>query len=235
MNTSIKANLFGGQFSISHVLTCTDFNSALIATSLMDNLKEHKLYGRVTIEGYDTPININENIFSGMLENLGYEDGHIYSFTGIIISVSLLDECVSDDFGENMDKNKRLRFYNCFFENFMSHMITCGIPAFFRYDIINDVMPRQYSAYAHVMIPTFDSMDEAFFDITKFSALEDMITSVPHFDPLKGYDKTDTILKIPDGFHLENVNLHPYTAGNDKMDEWHVLVPNPNKTKPESN
>ena len=232
MNFHINANLLNGQFSISHVLTCTDFNSTLIATSLMDNLKEHKLYGRVALEEYNIPI--DENIFSVMLENSAYGDGHVYNFTGIIITVSLPDECVSNDFSMNMDKDKRLRFYNCFFENFMSHMIACDMMAFFRYDIINDVMPSsQYTAYATVMIPTFDSMDGAFFDIAKFSTLKGMITSVPHFDPLNGYEKTDTILKIPDGFHLENVTLRPYTAGNDEMDEWHVLVPN--KTEPESN
>lgn len=231
MDTSVKANLFGGQFSISLTLNCIDFKSALIATSLMDNLKEHKLYGRVALKGYDTPI--DEKIFSAMLENPDYGDGHVYNFTGIIITVHLPDECVSDEFGENMDKNMRLRFYNCFFENFMSHMITCGMPAFFQYDIINDVMSRHYTAHATVMLPTFDSMEGAFFDISRFSALEGMITSAPHFDPLNGYEKTDTILKIPDGFHLENVILRPDTTDNDEMDEWHVLVPN--KTEPESN
>ena len=231
MNFNIKANLLNGQFSISHVLTCTDFNFALIATNLMDNLKKHKLYGRVILEEYNTLI--DKNIFSTMLKNPDYGYGYVYNFTGIIITVSLPDECVSDEFGESMDKNKRLRFYNCFFENFMSYMITCGIPAFFRYDIINDVMPMQYTAHAHIMIPTFDGMDKAFFDIAKFSALEGMTTSAPYFNPLNGYEKTDTILKIPDGFHLENVTLRPYTAGNDEMDEWRVLVPN--KTEPESN
>ena len=233
MNLSVKANLFGGKFSISHTLISRDLKPALIATSLMDNLKDHKLYGRVTLKGYDTPI--DENIFSTMLERCGYGDGHVYNFTGIIITVQLPDEYVSDDFGENMDKDKQVRFYNCFFENFMSHMITCGIPAFFRYDIINDVMSMKYEAYATIMIPTFDcaGVDGAFFDITKFSALEGMITSAPHFDPLKGYDKTDTILKIPDGFHLEGVILHPYTTGKKETDEWYVLVPN--KTEPESN
>ena len=226
---SVNAKLFGGQFSISHFLG-TNLNSALITTSLMDNLKEHKLYGRVTLEGYS--ISLLEDIFSDMLENLGYGDGHIHNFTGIIITVHLPDECVSDEFGESMDKNKRLRFYNCFFENFMNHMISCSIPAFFHYDIINDVMPRQYTAHAHIMIPTFDGMDEAFFDITKFSALEGMTTSAPHFNPLNGYEKTDTILKIPNGFHLENVTLRPY-ASNYEMDEWRVLVPN--KAEPESN
>ena len=231
MNLSVRANLFGGQFSISHTLDCSDFKSALIATSLMDNLKDHKLYGRVTLKGYDTPI--DENILSAMLENPGYGDGYVYNFTGIILMVPLPDECVSDDFGENMDKNKRLRFYNCFLENFMNHMTACGMTPFFRYDIINDVMPRKYTAEVTVMIPTFDSVDGAFFDITKFSALECMNTSAPHFDPLNGYEKTDTILKIPDGFHLENVSLRPDTTDNDGMDEWHVLVPN--KTEPESN
>ena len=232
MNTSIKANLFGGQFSISLTLNGIDFKSALIATSLMDNLKEHKLYGRVALKGYDTPI--DENIFSAMLENPDYGDGYVYNFTGIIITVHLPDECVSDALGDSMDKNMRLRFYNCFFENFMSHMIACGMPAFFRYDIINNVMPMKYAASATIMIPTFDSVDGAFFDITKFSALEGAIISAPHFDPLNGYEKTDTILKIPDGFHLENLNLHSYTSGNDEMmDEWRVLVPN--KTEPEFN
>lgn len=234
MNLSVKANLFGGKFSISHTLISRDLKPALIATSLMDNLKDHKLYGRVTLKGYDTPI--DENIFSAMLGRCGYGDGHVYNFTGIIITVQLPDEYVSDDFGENMDKDKQVRFYNCFFENFMSHMITCGIPAFFRYDTINDVMSMKYEAYATIMIPTFDcaSVDGAFFDITKFSALEGMITSAPHFDPLKGYDKTDTILKIPDGFHLEGVILHPYTTGKEETDEWYVLVPN-KKTESESN
>ena len=231
MDTSIKANLFDGQFSISLTLNGIDFKSALIATSLMDNLKEHKLYGRVALKGYDTPI--DENIFSAMLENPDYGDGYVYNFTGIIVTVHLPDECVSDALGDSMDKNMRLRFYNCFFENFMSYMITCGIPAFFRYDIINDVMPMQYTAHAHIMIPTFDGMDKAFFDIAKFSALEGMTTSAPYFNPLNGYEKTDTILKIPDGFHLENVTLRPYTAGNDELDEWRVLVPN--KAEPESN
>ena len=232
MDTSVKANLFGGQFSISLTLNCIDFKSALIATSLMDNLKEHKLYGRVALKGYDTPI--DEKIFSAMLENPDYGDGHIYNFAGIIITVHLPDECVSDEFSENMDKNMRLRFYNCFFENFMSHMITCGMPAFFQYDIINDVMSRHYTAHATVMIPTFDSMKGAFFDISRFSALEGMITSAPHFDPLNGYEKTDTILKTPEGFHLKNVTLHCYTTGNDEMDEWYVLIPN-KKTESESN
>ena len=242
MNFNIKANLLNSQFSIFHTLTCADFNPALIATSLMDNLKEYKLYGRVTLEGYN--ISLLEDIFSDMLENLGYGDGHVDNFTGIIIAVHLPIECVSDDFYAGMDKDKQLRFYdyifgdllrfyNCFFENFMSHMITCGIPAFFRYDIINDVMPKQYMADATIMIPTFDGMDEAFFDITKFSALEGMITSAPYFDPLDGYEETDTILKIPEGFHLEKVTLRPDTASNDEMDEWRVLVPN--KTEPESN
>ena len=232
MNFNIKANLLGGQFSISHTLNCIDFKPALIATSLMDNLKEHEFYGRVTLKGYDTPV--SENIFSAMLEGPDYGDGYVYSFTGIIITVSLPDEYVSDEFGENMDKNTRLRFYNCFFENFMSHMITCGMPAFFQYDIINDVMARKYTAHATIMIPTFDSVDEAFFDITKFSALEGMITNAPHFNPLNGYEKTNTILKVPEGSHLESVTLHPYTTdNNDKMDEWYVLVSN--KTKPESN
>ena len=242
MDAGIKANLFGGQFSISHTLNCSDFKSALIATSLMDNLKDHKLYGRVTLKRYDTPI--NENIFSAMLENPSYGDGHVYNFTGIIIAVHLPIECVSNDFYAGMDKDKQLRFYdyifgdllrfyNCFFENFMSHMITCGIPTFFQYDIINDVMPMKYEAHATIMIPTFDSVDGAFFNITKFSNLEGMITSAPHFDPLNGYEKTNTILKIPDGFHLENVTLRPDTTDNDEMDEWHVLVPN--KTEPQSN
>ena len=232
MDISIEANLFGGQFSISHTLTCTDFNPALIATSLMDNLKDHRLYGRVTLKEYDTPI--NENILSDMVENPGYGDGYVYNFTGIIIMVPLPDEYVSDDFGDTMDVNMRLRFYNCFLENFMSHMTVCGITPFFRYDIINDVIPKKYTAEVTVMIPTFDSADGAFFDITKFSALECMNTNAPHFDPLNDYEKTDTILKIPDGFHLENVTLRPYTNGNnDKMDEWYVLVPN--KPKPESN
>ena len=74
----------------------------------------------------------------------------------------------------------------------------------------------------------------AFFDITKFSALEGMITNAPHFDPLNDYEKTNTILKIPEGFHLESVTLHPCTTNNnDKMDEWRVLVSN--KIEPESN
>lgn len=231
MNLSVRANLFGGQFSISHTLNCSDFKSALIATSLMDNLKDHKLYGRVTLKGYDTPI--DENILSAMLENPGYGDGYVYNFTGIIIMVPLPDECVSDDFGDNMDINMRLRFYNCFLENFMNYMTACDMTPFFRYDIINDVMPRKYTAEVTIMIPTFDSVDGAFFDITKFSALECMNTSAPHFDPLNGYEKTDTILKIPDGFHLEKVTLRPDTTGNDEMDEWHVLVPN--KTEPGSN
>lgn len=235
MNLSVRANLFGGQFSISHTLNCIDFKSAFIVTSLMDNLKDHKLYGRVTLKGYDTQI--DENILSAMLENHGYGDDYlryIHNFTGIILTVPLPNECVSDDFDENMDVNKRLRFYNCFLENFMNHMIACGMtPFFFRYDINNDVMPRKYTAEVTVMIPTFDNADEVFFDITKFSALECINTSAPHFDPLNGYEKTDAILKIPDGFHLENVTLHSYSTGNDEMDEWHVLVPN--KTKPESN
>ena len=231
MNFSIKANLLNGQFSISHVLTCTDFNSALIATNLMDNLKKHQLYGRVILEEYNTLT--DKNIFSTMLKNPDYGYGYVYNFTGIIITVSLPDEYVSDDFGGSMNKDKLLCSYNCFFENFMRHMIACDMPAFFRYDIINDVMLRQHMAYAHVMIPTFDSMNETFFNIAKFSALEGMTISAPHFDPLNGYEKTDTILKIPDGFHLENVTLRPYTAGNDEMDEWRVLVPN--KTEPESN
>ena len=91
----------------------------------------------------------------------------------------------------------------------------------------------KYEAHATIMIPTFDSVDGAFFNITKFSNLEGMITSAPHFDPLNGYEKTNTILKIPDGFHLENVTLHSYTSDNDEMDEWRVLVPN--KAEPESN
>lgn len=224
MDLSVKANLFGGQFSISHTLNCSDFKSALIATNLMDNLKEHKLYGRVTLKGYDTPV--NENIFSAMVENPGYGDGCVYNFTGIIITVSLPDECVSDDFGDNMDMNMRLRFYNCFLENFMNHMIACDMTAFFRYDIINDIIPRKYTAHATIMIPTFDSVDGAFFDITKFSALEGTITSAPRFDPLKDYEEADTILKIPNGFHLEHITLSPYTTDQDKADEWHVLVRN---------
>ena len=232
MNFNIKANLLNGQFSISHTLTCTDFNPALIAISLMDNLKEHKLYGRVTLERYN--ISILEDIFSGIFENLGYGDGHVYNFTGIIITVPLPDDCVSNDFGENMDKDKRVHFYNCFFENFMRHMISCGMTAFFRYDIINDVMSKQYTMHAAtVMIPTFYSMDGAFFNITKFSALEGMTTNVPHFDPLNGYEKTDAILKIPDNFHLEIVTLHSYTTGKEETSEWYVLVPN--KTKSDVN
>ena len=231
MDASIKANLFGGQFSISHTFNCSDFKSALIATSLMDNLKDHKLYGRVTLKGYDTPI--DENIFSAMLENPGYGDGHVYNFTGIIITVSLPDEYVSDDSGENMDINKRLRFYNCFLENFMNHMLACGVTPFFRYDILDAIMAKKYTAHATIMIPTFDSVDGTFFDITKFSALEGMITSAPHFDPLKDYEKTDTILKIPDGFHLKSVTLLPYTTDKEEMDEWRVLVRN--TTEPESN
>lgn len=218
MNLSVKANLFGGQFSISHTLISRDLKPALIATSLMDNLKDHKLYGRVTLKGYDTPI--DEKIF-------------VYNFTGIIITVQLPDEYVSDDFGENMDINMRLRFYNCFLENFMNHMTACGMTPFFRYDIINDVMPRKYTAEVTIMIPTFDSVDGAFFDITKFSALECMNTSAPHFDPLNGYEKTNTNLKTPEGFHLENVTLH-YTTGKEETDEWYVLVPN-KKNEPESN
>lgn len=233
MNFNIKANLFGGQFSISHTIACNDFKSALIASKLMNDLKENKLYGRVTLKEYGTPV--EERIFSTMLENPDYGDGHIYGFTGIVITVHLPDECVSDDFGDSMDVNMRLRFYNCFLENFMSHMIACGITAFFRYDIVNDVMLGLYDAPATIMIPTFDSADGAFFDITKFSALEGVVTSAPRFDPLKGYEDSNTILKIPEGFHLEKVTLHSYTTDNDKMDEWHVLVPNPNKTKPESN
>lgn len=233
MDLSVKANLFGGQFSISHTLNCSDFKPALITTSLMDNLKDHKLYGRVTLKGYDTPI--DENIFSTMLENPGCRHGYVYNFTGIIIKVPLPDEHVSDELSENMDINMRLRFYNCFLENFMNHMLACGVTPFFRYDIINDVISRkyEYAARATIMIPTFDSVDGAFFDITKFSALEGMITSAPHFDPLKDYEKTDTILKIPDGFHLKNVTLLPYTTDNEEMDEWRVLVPN--KAKSESN
>ena len=231
MNLSVKANLFGGQFSISHTLNCSDFKSALIATSLMDNLKEHKLYGRVTLKGYDTPI--DASIFSAMLEDPSYRDGLVYNFTEIIITVSLPDEHVSDELGESMDINMRLRFYNCFLENFMNHMIACGVTPFFRYDILDAIMAKKYTAHATIMIPTFDSVDGTFFDITKFSALEGMITSAPHFDPLKDYEETDTILKIPDGFHLENVTLHSYTTDNDGMDEWRVLVRN--KTEPESN
>ena len=231
MNLGVKANLFGGQFSISHTFNCSDFKSALIATSLMDNLKDHKLYGRVTLKGYDTPI--DENIFSAMLENPGCGRGYVYNFTGIIITVSLPDEHVSDDFGENMDINKRLRFYNCFLENFMNHMLACGVTPFFQYDILDTIMAKKYTALATIMIPTFDSVDGTFFDITKFSALEGMITNAPHFDPLKDYEKTDTILKIPDGFHLENITLHPYTTDNEEMDEWRVLVRN--TTEPESN
>ena len=246
MNLSVRANLFGGQFFISHTLNCSDFKSALIATSLMDNLKEHKLYGRVTIAGYDTPI--NERILSAMIENPGYGDGYVYNFTGIIINISLPHECVSDDycdFDKSIDKDKRLRlydhvfknllrFYNCFLENFMSHMITCGMTAFFQYDIFNDVMPMKHEARATIMIPTFDSADGAFFDITKFSALDGVITSAPHFDPLDGYEKTKTILKIPEGFHLESITLHPYTTGKEETDEWYVLIPN-KKTESESN
>ena len=226
MNFNIKANLLGGQFSISHTLDNPDFNSALIATSLMDNLKDHKLYGRVILKGYDT--SIDANLLSGLVETYGRGDEWVYSFTGIIISVSLPDEYVSDDFGDNMDIDKRLRFYNCFLENFMNHMIACNMTAFFRYDILNAIMAKKYTAHATIMIPTFDSMDGAlaFFDITKFSALEGMITNAPHFDPLKDYEKTDTILKIPDGFHLENITLQSYTTDNDEMDEWRVLVRN---------
>ena len=231
MNLSVKTNLFGGQFSISHTLACADFKSALIATCLMSDLKDRKLYGRVTLKGYDTPI--DENILSTMPENPGYDSGYVYNFTGIIITITLPDECVSDDFGDTMDVNMRLRFYNCFFENFMKHMLACGMTAFFRYDIINDVMLGVYDAHATIMIPTFDSVDGAFFDITKFSALEGMVTSAPHFDPLDGYEKTGEILKIPDGFHLEGIILHPYTTGKEETDEWYVLVPN--KTEPESN
>lgn len=243
MDISVKANLFGGQFSISHTIACNDFKSALIATSLMDNLKEHKLYGRVTLKEYGTPV--EERIFSTMLENPDYGDGHVYGFTGIIITVHLPLECVSDDFYAGMDKDKQLRFYNhafenllrfynCVFENYMNHMVACNMPAFFRYDILKDVMPMKYEAQATIMIPTFDSADGAFFDITKFSALEGMTTSAPHFDPLNDYEKTKTILKIPEGFHLESITLHPHTTdNNDKMDEWYVLVPN--KAEPESN
>lgn len=233
MDINIKANLFGGHFSISHTLNYSDFKPALIATSLMDNLtlKDHKFYGRVTLKGYDTPI--DENILSAMLENPGYGDGYVYNFTGIIIRVPLPDEYVSDGLGGSMDKNKRLRFYNCFLENFMNHMTACDMTPFFQYDIFNDVMMQGFSAEVTIMIPTFDSVDGTFFDITKFSTLEGAITSAPHFDPLKGYDKTDTILKIPDGFHLEGVILHPYTTGKEETDEWYVLTPN--KTEPESN
>ena len=243
MDTSIKANMFGGQFSISLTLNCIDFKSALIATSLMESLKETNLYGQVALKGYDTPV--NESIFSTMLENPNYGDGHVYNFTGIIITVHLPIECVSDDFYEGMDKDKQLhfydyafgdllRFYNCFFENFMSHMITCGMPAFFRYDILKDVMPMKYEARATIMIPTFDSVEGAFFNISRFSALEGVVTSAPRFDPLTGYEETKTILKIPEGFHLESITLHPYTTDNNgKMNEWYVLIPN--KTEPESN
>ena len=241
MNFNIKANLLGGQFSISHQLNNPDFNAALIASRLMNDLKENKLYGRVTLKEYGTPV--KESIFSTMLENPDCGDGYVYGFTGIVITAHLPLECVSDDFYAGMDKDKQLRFYNnafenllrfynCFFENFMSHMITCGMTPFFRYDIINDIAPMKYTAHATIMIPTFDSADGAFFDITKFSALDDMTTSAPHFDPLNDYEKTKTILKIPEGFHLENIALHPHTTdNNDKMDEWYVLVPN----KAESN
>ena len=240
MNFNIKANLFGGQFSISHTIACNDFKSALIATRMMENLKENKLYGRVTLKEYSTPV--KESIFSTMFESPDYGDGYVYGFTGIILDVFLPHECVSDNLYANMDEDGRmlfydcffenlLRFYNCFLENFMDHMTACGITPFFQYDILKDVMPVDDMAHATIMIPTFDSADGAFFDITKFSALEGVVTNAPHLDPLGGYEKTDTILKIPNGFHLENLSLHS-TTGNDKMDKWYVLVPN--KTEPES-
>lgn len=243
MDTSIKANLFDDKFSISLTLDGIDFKSALIATGLMENLKETKLYGRVALKGYDTPV--NESLFSTMLGN-DYGDGYVYNFTGILITVHLPIECVSDEFYAGMDKDKQLRFYdyafgdllrfyNCFFENFMNHMVACNMPAFFRYNILKDVMPMKYEAHATIMIPTFDSVEGAFFDISRFSALEGVVTSAPRFDPLSGYEKTKTILEIPEGFHMESVALHPYTTdNNDKMDEWYVLVPN-KKTEPESN
>ena len=231
MNFNIKANLLGGQFSISHQLNNPDFNEALIATELMRNLKEHELYGRVALKGYDS--SIDANLLSIPVEASGCEADWIHGFTGIIITVSLPDEYVSDDFGENMDMNKRLRFYNCFLENFMDHMIACGMTPFFQYDILDAVMAKRYTAHTTIMIPTLDSTDGAFFGIGRFSALEGTVTSAPRFDPFRGYEKTDTILKIPDGFHLERITLHPYTTDKDENEDWHVLVPN--KTKPESN
>lgn len=242
MDTSIKANLFNGQFAVELSLNGIDFKSALIATSLMENLKEAKLYGRVALKGYDTPV--NESLFSTMLGN-DYGDGYVYNFTGIVITIHLPIECVSDDFYAGMDKDKQLRFYdyafgdllrfyNCVFENYMNHMVACNMPAFFRYDILKDVMPMKYEAQATIMIPTFDSVEGAFFDISRFSALEGVVTSAPRFDPLNGYEKTKTILTIPEGFHLENVTLHPYTTGKEETDEWYVLVPN-KKTESESN
>lgn len=218
MNFNIKANLLGGQFSISHTLNCIDFNAALIATELMRNLKEYKLYGRVALKGYDTQV--SENIFSAMLEGPDYGDGYVYGFTGVIIEVHL-----HDAFGESMDMYKQLRLYNCFLENFMNHAIACGVPAFFRYDIL-DTMAKRYMPQGTIMIPTFDSTDGAFFDICRFSALEGTITSAPHFNPFKDCEKTDAILKIPDGFHLEHITLHPYTTNKDENEDWHVLVRN---------
>ena len=106
-------------------------------------------------------------------------------------------------------------------------MHTCNLPAFFQYDIIRDVIEsRGEAARVVIMIPTFDSADGAFFDITNFSALEGMVTNVPRFDPLEKYEEADTILKIPDGFHLECISLSPYTTDQDEADEWYVIVRN---------
>ena len=225
MNYEIKANLFDGQFSISHKFTNSDFNGALIATELMRDLKTHMLYGRVALEDYtaDMSSDICASILNGGYnEDTSYYigDATTHNITGIVITVDLPDEY--DLGGDVRGMNKRLHMYNCFLENFIQHMNACKMPAFFQYDVIRDVIDPPYSARISIMIPTYDTATGDFFDITKFASLE-METNVPKFRPFDCYLKADSFLTIPDGFHVEHVSLS-LTDTADENEDWCVVT-----------
>lgn len=232
MNFDVKANLFGGQFSISHQLNNPDFNAALIATELLRNLKTHLLYGRVNLKKYTAEL--SSRIFAGMTNSdhdedssCYFNDDMIHTFTGIVINVYLPDDY--DIGGDAIGIDKRLEMYNCFIENYIKHMQACNTPAFFQYDSIRAVNDLPDSAQMTIMIPTFDSADGAFFDITKFSSLEG-VTNIPHFQPFNSYATMGSrVFKVPESYHVEYVSLYSTEEDRDG-EEWYVIVrdaPNP--------